>query len=70
MDFRNSMTEDRFNLLILMNVHRDTKLDREKLLIDMQRNIQGECCCKTLCSLKVFKMKIDHLFLKLPIVFS
>ena len=26
--------------------------------------------CKTLCSLKVFKMKIDHLFLKILIVFS
>ena len=36
----------------------------------MQRNIQDQCCCKTLCSLKVFKMKIDHLFLKIPIVFS
>ena len=26
--------------------------------------------CKTLCSLKVFKMKIDLVFLKIPIVFS
>ena len=32
--------------------------------------IQDECCCKTLCSLKAFKMKIDHLFLKIPIAFS
>ena len=68
-DFRNSMTEDRFNALILMYVHRDIKLDREKLLIYMQRNIQDECCCKTLCSLKVFKMKIDHLFSKISFVF-
>ena len=32
--------------------------------------IQDECSCKTLCSLKFFKMKIDHLFLKILIVFS
>ena len=32
MDFHNSMTEDRFNALILMYVHRDIKLDREKII--------------------------------------
>ena len=31
-DFRNSMTEYRFSALILMYVHRDTKLDREKII--------------------------------------
>ena len=31
-DFRNSMTEDQFNALILMSVHRDIKLDREKTI--------------------------------------
>ena len=31
-DFRNSMTEDQFNALILMYVHRDIKLDREKII--------------------------------------
>ena len=39
-------------------------------MIDMQRNIQDDCCCKTLCSLKVCKIQIDHLFLKIPITFS
>ena len=32
--------------------------------------IQDECYCKTRCGLRVFKMKIDYLFLKIPIVFS
>ena len=31
-DFRNSVTEDRFNALILMYVHTDIKLDREKVI--------------------------------------
>ena len=31
-DYRNSKTEDRFNALILMYVHRDIKLDREKII--------------------------------------
>ena len=32
MDFRNSMTEDQFNALILLYVHRDIKLDTEKII--------------------------------------
>ena len=31
-DFRNSMTEDQFNALMLMYVHGDIKLDREKII--------------------------------------
>ena len=31
-DFRKSMTEDRFNALILIYVHRDIELDREKII--------------------------------------
>ena len=68
-DFHNSMTEDRFNALILMHVHKDIKLDREKLLIDRQQTIQNECCCKTLWSLKFSKLKLIIYFWKFQFYF-
>ena len=59
-DFCNSITEDRLNVLILMYVRRNIKLDMEKIIDRYAAKYPKRMLLQN-PFLKVFKMKIDHL---------